>query len=343
MTRTFTSDRNNSRHTWPGNRFRSPPQAPRHTTLHARSGLIQSLPLGAWTFLFGLSLFACSTPDVTDSPTPTASPTATPTPVPFTGPTYQVTDVKVLPDGTGLDLNADGSVDSGLKVNLDEISARLSAEVLLFCQTNDCSAEAQVMAVFLTSTLEVLMTPEGLEQALKFPLNQSEEYVYFQLNTAEPAWRMRWYRTPVAGDLDFGWVEGQELSNEPLPHTLWLQATLPAHLLIPSPDDSQSDFSLTWDWAPTDALTQWPSGAETSSTPTLRMGGKVGKAELQSVFQELKDGCIDCITDPCPDPCAWLYEKMGEVSEAVLAEDLDGDLDPHSFGMALDVTGERLP
>lgn len=291
--------------------------------------------------LLGLTLQACAPEE--ETPTPTAAPTPTATPVPDLEPWYQVSRIDVLPDGQGLDLDRDGSIDSALEATLDEIAARFP---LYFepaaCGEEGCTVEEQIAMESIVRSVESFLTPESLEYALMKPLMTDSEALYFHQVPGTNAWKLRWSENPPAGDYLNHYVEAQEdyLGGTPR-HYLNLQPNMAAEFMIGLPEEFGEPLILEWNFAPHYTNVLWTESSTSPSEQVIRMGGILDQDSVMEAFEQFEGGCVECIVDPCPDPCRLFYYSLDAACEDAFSADLDGNGDA-TIGMGLDITGQRL-
>lgn len=291
--------------------------------------------------ILGLTLQACAPEE--DTPTPTAAPTPTATPVPDLEPWYQVSKLTVLPDGVGLDLDGNGSVDNALEATLDEIAARLPAQITPgICSDDGCSAEELAVIQSICLTVQAYLTPASLEIALMKPLLSGQEAVYFHFYPDYPGWNLRWSENPAGGDYHSNFTEVAPVSPESttmLYREMYMN--LAAEISVVLPEDTGSSLTLLWTYSPQSNVIQWTDTTPSATVQTLRLGSLLNHAAFMEAFEELTHLTMECQVPPCPDPFRWLYDQLEIVAEQVFSEDLDGNGN-ETIGMGLDITGQRL-
>lgn len=207
-----------------------------------------------------------------------------------------------------------------------------------YCADDACSAEDEAFLAASLVYLNLYLSPQGLEKALQTPLKNQEEYVYYQLNLGEPRWRMRWGRSATFGDYQ-NWLA---VGNAPLeavnPPFVWLDYSLPAHVVFELSDPGTADFDMAWNWRPGWGHVQLNQPSEMSSPQTLRMGGLLTADEFMLAFDDMRKSCPVCSVIPCVSPCSWFVSELDITTRAVLAEDLDGNGDTYTFGTGIEIT-----
>lgn len=290
--------------------------------------------------LLALTLQACAPED--ETPTPTVGPTLTPTPVPDLEPWYQVSRLNVLPDGVGLDLDGNGSVDNALEATLDEIVDRSPEYMRWICGEDACTTEEAEVIWSASLMLQTLLTPASLEIALMTPLLRGDELLYFHQEPHPIGWFLFWSENPPDGNYLNHYTEAPEQSIEGGSRRyLDFRPQLAAEYKLGLPEEVGASYTFAWTFAPFGAFALWIEPNTEASEQIVRMGGRLDHDALMAAFEEYEGGCIVCADAPCPDLCQFLYETVDAVSKEVFAEDLDGNGNA-TIGMGLDITGQKL-
>jgi len=317
--------------------------------LHSTASLVLILWPGCKADSSAIDTVGDTTPSPTASvPSPTTTPPQPPYPTwyPDREPWYVLRDIQVPSDGNTTSIRGVVTLHYAMDSVLDEIKLRLSPLLMdTFMETcraeTGCTQEELDYFASLIALMDEYLSLEKMEEGLQNALYSGQAPLYLHLAHSSTVWLLETSTFPPSDDYHQLYADGIEEANGADSLVLRTGRNLTGQLqMSPYPTGILKEFFILWSsglqWI------EWPTNVSKEEPLPLTIAARVDVEHFMWATIGISSCQVVNVTGPPTDPCQDYWDMLHEVSEQVFEDDVDGNGDPETVEMGIDLTLEPL-